>query len=504
MFTGGTGRERVAVVGMGATGVMTTIHLINELLRRGMPEAVELHLIERDTRLGAGVAYGTTLPEHLLNMQAGTMSLVPERPDHFVDWLGGCRSAYVSRSDYSHYLSHCLEDKLAEAARSGVEVVRTRTEVADCEVDETHLELVADTALPRFDRVVLCLGDLTSTSYQGFRGHPSYVHSPWRAAGLSSISTGARVGVLGTSLTAIDVLLSLRAQGHQGEIVCLARQRGLPAVQPEVLQPHRLRHLTHDAVRAMTHDHRRKLSLREVAGLFARELDGLGAVDLATAHAHGATDALELLAEDVHRARTGQVRWYSALDATSELTPTLWRHLDDEAKAEFLDKHMSVWSRFRHPMPLVNAQRVAAIAETGRLAVLTGLRAIHATTSGGFDVQHGSASAPSVRTVDHLVNATGTGANPWLVDSPLLRSLLRRNHLSAHPFGGVDVDFDTMAARGPDGTCSNRLFFIGPLTRGVHFYTNSIETNLANSVRLSAHLADRIAEPAQLVAGGAR
>jgi hypothetical protein len=36
------------------------------------------------------------------------------------------------------------------------------------------------------------------------------------------------------------------------------------------------------------------------------------------------------------------------------------------------------------------------------------------------------------------------------------------------------------------------------LTRGVHFYTNSIETNLTNAVDLSAHLASALTEPVLL------
>jgi uncharacterized NAD(P)/FAD-binding protein YdhS len=67
--------------------------------------------------------------------------------------------------------------------------------------------------------------------------------------------------------------------------------------------------------------------------------------------------------------------------------------------------------------------------------------------------------------------------------------MLSRGLLKAHHLGGIDVDFRTLQIRGNDNRLVKRVFFVGPLTRGVHFYTNSIETNLANAKRLAYSIA---------------
>ena len=57
----------VAIAGGGAGGALLAAHL----LRSG---EVRVALIERDARLGRGVAYGTNFPGHLMNVPAASLS----------------------------------------------------------------------------------------------------------------------------------------------------------------------------------------------------------------------------------------------------------------------------------------------------------------------------------------------------------------------------------------------------------------------------------------------
>ena len=72
---------RVVIVGGGAAGVLTAIHL-----RRRKPEA-QITLIDASGRPGTGAAYGTDDPTYLLNVPAQRMSVWPDDPDHFCRWL---------------------------------------------------------------------------------------------------------------------------------------------------------------------------------------------------------------------------------------------------------------------------------------------------------------------------------------------------------------------------------------------------------------------------------
>ena len=100
---------RVAIVGGGAAGVLTAVHL-----RRSKPDA-QITLIDASGRPGTGAAYGTHDPTHLLNVPAPRMSAWPDDPDHFTRWLDQRAvtpaESFAPRLAYGRY----LQDQLVEA-----------------------------------------------------------------------------------------------------------------------------------------------------------------------------------------------------------------------------------------------------------------------------------------------------------------------------------------------------------------------------------------------------
>lgn len=492
------GRTRIAIVGMGASGVMTCIHLIAEMVRKGYTHDVELYLLEKQKFLGAGVAYATTLGDHILNMQAATMSLFPDDPDHFVKWLRqyvkpamqNLEREYVSRYHYATYLRHCLTESIRQAQKFDLRVVTEQCEVTDCYLNDGRVVLDATTRLPDFSHVVLCVGDLPATTYREFRGHSRYFSSPWDGVIYHGLSNQARVGVLGTSLTAVDTLISLDVANHAGPLFCFSRSRFLPKVQPATLTPYRPRFVTAKKLYEITKENRRKISLSEVLGLFRAELEyGLDAsIDWPVILGRHPLTQLSVLQQDIRRAQAGETRWYEVLDATAELAPYLWDSMQHAAKMDFMARFFSTWTMFRHPMPLVNGCRIERLLHRGQLQVISNVKSVLANYRGGFDVNYHTCGGMCKQSVDYLINATGTGFHAWLLDSTLIHNMLSRGLLTAHPLGGIDVDFDTLQIRGNDNRLVEQVFFVGPLTRGVHFYTNSIETNLANTKRLASSI----------------
>src|ERR1700722_16783300 len=71
----------LAIVGGGLSGALVATHLL-----RRAPAGSRILLLERRRPVGRGVAYGTDCPDHLLNVPAGSMSLFPDDPDHFLRW----------------------------------------------------------------------------------------------------------------------------------------------------------------------------------------------------------------------------------------------------------------------------------------------------------------------------------------------------------------------------------------------------------------------------------
>ncbi len=107
------GRPVVAVVGAGAAGTLTAIHLVDRASRDR--RALDIVLLDPRPDTGRGVAYSTTDQRHLLNVPAGGMSALPGRAGPLgrlaarrtVDSDAG-PADFVPRAEYGRYLDETL------------------------------------------------------------------------------------------------------------------------------------------------------------------------------------------------------------------------------------------------------------------------------------------------------------------------------------------------------------------------------------------------------------
>ena len=108
-------RHDVAIVGGGASGLLTAFQLLASSADTDL--SVTVH--EESGVLGRGVAYGTSDPRHLLNVRARHMSAYADVPSALLDWaLRSGRDpdplGFLPRTEYAHY----LQDTLARVADS--------------------------------------------------------------------------------------------------------------------------------------------------------------------------------------------------------------------------------------------------------------------------------------------------------------------------------------------------------------------------------------------------
>src|SRR6478736_4132182 len=119
----------VAVVGGGASGTLTAIHL---LASRAHDLTVTVH--DASGEIGKGLAYGTTDRRHLLNVRSRHMSAFPDIPSDLVEWARRTgrepdAQAFLPRCDYAAYLRETLDrlrdDRYRFRAERVVDVRRT-------------------------------------------------------------------------------------------------------------------------------------------------------------------------------------------------------------------------------------------------------------------------------------------------------------------------------------------------------------------------------------------
>jgi uncharacterized NAD(P)/FAD-binding protein YdhS len=93
--------RRVAVVGAGAAGTLTAIHLTTGHGRGRRGHGLEILLVDPAEHPGRGVAYSTTDERHLLNVPVTGMTALPDEPNHFLDWLCRHVGSHVSPDDFA-------------------------------------------------------------------------------------------------------------------------------------------------------------------------------------------------------------------------------------------------------------------------------------------------------------------------------------------------------------------------------------------------------------------
>ncbi len=223
----------IAIVGGGASGTISAI----SLLRHPSPEPRRVVVIEPSTRLGAGVAYGTQSEAHLLNVRASGMSALADDPSHFLAWgrewgIAATGAEFVPRLHYGRYLRDTLATAEAYAPASSKFAHRPRAVTAIRPTvpgsDSFTLLLDDDTELSA-DHVVLATGNHFSAPAWLPR-HPCVVADPWQPGAVEALSGAGSVLVIGTGLTAVDVVLTLRDSGFQ--------RHGAPRFEPRPVSSH--------------------------------------------------------------------------------------------------------------------------------------------------------------------------------------------------------------------------------------------------------------------------
>ena len=489
----------ITIIGMGACGSAAFAEMTIRLAASPVP-GLTINLVERDEDLGPGLAFGTDQPGHLLNTESRLMGLYAHETGDFRRWLGERRPLdpeaveYAPRHEYGLYIRHVLDAAMARAAEAGVEVHVHRGEAAAIEGDRDGARVrLADGTVFDSDYTLLALGTPQPVRFEELDGRPGYVDFPWPAARLrEGIDREADVIVLGSSLSAIDTLATLLDQDHRGLIRFVSKDGMLPRVEiprPEETYPRR--HFTLGEMHRLIRERGPRFSIVDLFRLFRREAEeAVGApIDW---RAEDRTDrpALDLLPTDMARAEAGEEVFQRILTSARFEASAMWDLLGPRDRTRFGRWLAPHFATARFTMPMVNARRLAAAAARGQLHVHAGV----VTTE--WDADEGMFLSrlvdDTVLRAPVVVNATGTAMKLDEIPDVLIRDLVDRGWLHAHPSGGVEAHRHSGAVITRDRGAP-RLYAIGQLVNGVQRDTNAVWFNVACAERTVQDILTKIA-----------
>ncbi|WHS91718.1 FAD/NAD(P)-binding protein (plasmid) [Sinorhizobium kummerowiae] len=451
-------RYDVAVVGSGFSAIAVTIHLL-----RMLPASASIAIVGDDPGFGRGTAYRTEFYIHRLNVAAGGMSVYPDAPDDFVEWLeqNGRQTSpdgFGTRGDYGLYLRDRLATLLRDRdRRAGVDFLRAKA--ASCvHCGEAGLVFHLDNGAKLSARnVVLCLG-IGNADLPVERGKvdPSVerciVRNPWRLNWLSKVGQGDKICILGSGLTMLDQVLALRVHGHRGPIRVLSRRGLLP------------------------HMHAR-------AGERAPEV---------RPEFPPSREISALLAGFRRQVRAG-ADWRGLMDGLRPMTQRLWQELSKGQRARFLRHGLPWWNIHRHRIAPEVFSKVNSLRKDGVVTVHAGfLQAIGEGAHGASVtyIERRSRRHITFQT-DWMVNCTGM-ERAGVAHSPLLRKMQRQGLITEDELGlGLSVDrnarvldLNEVPRRG--------LYAVGALTAGQFWEITAVPDIRVQARAVAGDIASRM------------
>ena len=448
----GESTKTIAIIGGGVSGALTAYHL------RCQSSDVRILIIDPRPELGLGLAYSTPSLRHLLNVPAGKISALPDDPEHFLRWLrrhhdpSASAETFAPRAVFGEYIRTLLSQAPEiEHLQAWVIALHQRTDTTSIEA----VQLTLDTgAVLRADLVVLATGNFDPAPLPGIDPAAiesgAYCHHAWADATYAQLPIEAPVTLIGTGLTAVDVLLRLREVGHRGVITAVSRHAIFPS-----------RHRAHPAV----------------------ETSAIPGDTLPTCVSYLRT---------LRAAITGGMAWRTAVDSLRSTTNDLWLALPIREQERFRRHLQRRWDVVRHRMAPPIADVMEAELSAGTLLIAEGhVAGVRAESTGAtmlLRTKGGNREVYAAR----AINCTGPGMNYRRVHSSLLQSLFVQGLATAGPLGGGLATRQDGALIDRNGSSSETLFNLGPGRLGTLLESIAIPEIRQQAVDLAELLVARL------------
>ena len=250
-------RFNFAIIGGGLTATAMLSQFVERVQQKAEkkqldPSTIRIEIFEKQDIFGPGFPHSDrfALPFHITNMCASDMGILQGKPGDFQQWVTDNSADLQQRFSWfrvassgprgagkecNHYpraiMGEYLKTRFQEAAQLAQDMglairLYPASEVVDLRLNGGKICLIIKDLLSEIDfssdadRVLLATGH-----WVGKNDQDGYFTSPWPAEKLlRKIPKGAKVAVIGTSLSAIETLLTLTSEGkyirsQTGELV---------------------------------------------------------------------------------------------------------------------------------------------------------------------------------------------------------------------------------------------------------------------------------------------
>lgn len=421
----------LAIIGGGFSGLCTVWHLLSH---KDLPDTFRCALLEPTDTLGAGLAYRTDCPQHLLNVRARGMSISDSDTRSLVRWLAEnaqdfSADDFIPRGVYRRYLADCFGQALAARPEGMVTVLHEQVQALTVDDAAACYTLhLGSGAVVQSRGVVLAVGNLPAKCSLD----SDLLISPW--CGAARYGELRSLAIIGSGLTALDVILEAEAAGFPGMYRVISPHGRFPLPHQDTFAP------VPEATRGWAADlAAMQPTLRQALAAFQKQ-------------------------------RRAGVFWQDLVDALRRHASAIWRDFSSADKRRFLRHLRTLWNIHLHRSCRQSIQAITVLRDQGRLqeipAMVTAVVSPESSPAAGVRLCLRTATGEKTLDVDGAVNATGLFSNIRRTDSPLMNQLLADNLVQPDEFSlGVRTSRSGRVLNG-DGAEHGGLFTVGTLRRG--------------------------------------
>jgi len=418
----------LCVVGGGFTGAAAAIACLTRI-----DTPFRLVMIEPNSSLGRGVAYGSHHPLHLLNVRTRDLSVRAGQPGDFLNWAfrqldqgenhaglhDGLGHTFLPRQLFGEYVRQRLLETVAQRPNVAFSIVNDVATACIARGGVFHIETGRSETVTA-DAVLL------GTAYGLSPASGNGALNPFDLVPGERFARAATIVLIGSGLTMADVLLSARRDGFQGKAIVISRRGQLP-------RPHAPK------------------------GVVPRQI-GLPR----SKHVALLAAAIRISCE---MAEENGTPWQAIINGLRSSLQDIWHGLAPEEQARFLRHLRPFWDAHRHRLPMEVHGRLMAEFSEGRAVHLRGSIAEVVREGERFKLTLQLRASTAPETVETDLAFDCSVFRPDL-DQPLMQSLFNQALARPDPHRlGLVVERNGQVL-GARGEPTEGLFAIGPLCQG--------------------------------------
>jgi len=416
-------RFNFAIIGGGLTATAMLSQFVERVQQKAEkkqldPSTIRIEIFEKQDIFGPGFPHSDrfALPFHITNMCASDMGILQGKPGDFQQWVTNNSADLQQRFSWfrvassgprgagkecNHYpraiMGEYLKTRFQEAAQLAQDMglairLYPASEVVDLRRNGGKICLIIKDLLSEndfssdADRVLLATGH-----WVGKNDQDGYFTSPWPAEKLlRKIPKGAKVVVIGTSLSAIETLLTLTSEGkyirsQTGELVYeppensrkffLYSRRGLlPKVRGKIGN-YRNKFLNRENLDRLLSGNRGNLKLDAVFNLLNSELEVAYGQTIDWEEIVNPTgkpaDLLQGYLDDAINGDGphGELIWQTVLHQSFDMVRDVYLNLTIEDRKRFDKNCTTVFFNHAATQPAINAEKLLALMKAGIVEV---------------------------------------------------------------------------------------------------------------------------------------